>query len=214
VIVALERIDPLLVRLLAPATRRLSGVDPNTVTWVGALVGLGAAAVLWRAPGPPAGSPWLVLAAVAIAASYLLDVLDGTVARAWDRTTAYGDFLDHTLDRVVDTVLLLAIAHNPAWFADSRWGLWAAVGMLLGSYMGTQARSSGLPRDLSGFSRTDRLALLALGALVSAVPLAHPIDGLAPAVALVGIGGLYTFVHRAVRGRAALKGRRDRESGE
>jgi len=212
--VALERFDPLLVRLLAPATRRLEGVDPNTVTWCGTLVGLGAAAVLWRAPGPPAGSIWLVVSAVAIASSYLLDVLDGTLARTYGRATPYGDFLDHTLDRVVDTALLLAVAHNLAWFGDSRLGLWAVVGMLFGSYMGTQARSSGLPRDLSGFSRTDRLALLALGALVSAVPLEQPINGLAPAVVLVGVGGVYTFVYRFLRGRAALKGRRDRGSAE
>jgi phosphatidylglycerophosphate synthase len=211
--VALERIDPLLVRLLAPATRRLGRVDPNSVTWLGTGMGLAAALVLWRAPGPPAGSVWLVVSAGAIAVSYLLDVLDGTVARAHGRTTAYGDFLDHTLDRVVDTALLLAIAHNTAWFADSRLGLWAVVGMLLGSYMGTQARSSGLSRDLSGFSRTDRLALLVLGAVVSAVPLERPINGLAPAVVLVGVGGVYTFVHRAVRGRSALKGRRDPDRG-
>jgi len=194
--VALERLDPLLRRGLQPVVVRMAEVDPNGITWFGAALGGLAALLLFTARGPAA----LLGAAVLVGLSYVLDVLDGQVARAHDRQSPWGDYLDHVLDRVVDSALLLGVAYNPTLGVTHATGLWATVATLLGSYMGTQAAASGLGRDYGGFSRTDRLALLALAAALAAV---GP-NLLGPAVIACGVGGLYTFVVRGWRARAAL----------
>lgn len=200
---ALERLDPLLRRALEPAVRRLGAVDPNAITWGSAAVGLASAALLWQAPADAPGRPWLLAGALGIALSYVLDVLDGQVARHHGRTSVWGDFLDHALDRVVDAALLVGISANAARVGDLLLGLGATVATLLGSYMGTQAAASGLGRDYGGFSRTDRLALLALGAGLAA----FGVDALVPVLWICGAGGLYTFVVRGWRARRALRGR-------
>ena len=85
-----------------------------------------------------------------------LDALDGAVARAYDKVSKYGDWLDHTIDRLVDIALLVAIGLNGEWAVH--WLGWAAATLtLLGSYMGTQAQSVGLGRNYGGFGRADRL---------------------------------------------------------
>ena len=40
----------------------------------------------------------------------VLDAMDGNIARTYGKTTRYGDYLDHTIDRVVDIALLLVAA--------------------------------------------------------------------------------------------------------
>ena len=53
-------------------------------------------------------------------------------------------FLDHTIDRVVDVGLIIAIGYNAAFVIDPLAGWAAALLTLLGSYMGTQAQSGRL----------------------------------------------------------------------
>jgi archaetidylinositol phosphate synthase len=193
--VALERLDPVLRRGLEPLVARLPGVDPNAVTWLGAGTGVLAAGLLWVGGAPAFGA-----AAALVALSYVLDVLDGQLARAHGKESRWGDYLDHALDRVVDSALLLAVAYDPACMRSPVPGLWATVATLLGSYLGTQAQASGLSRDYAGFSRTDRLALLGAAAALAAV---GP-NLLGPAVIACGLGGAFTFLARGWRARGAL----------
>ena len=65
---------------------------------------------------------WLVTAAVALGASGICDTLDGRIARASDRTSQRGGFLDSTLDRFVEVFVLLGLLiylsaerHVPCW---------------------------------------------------------------------------------------------------
>jgi len=107
----------------------------------------------------------LLMAAVTILISGLLDALDGKVARISSKASKRGDFVDHVIDRYSDAIIIGAIGLSvwcPAPFA-----LFALIGVMLTSYMGTQAQALGLGREYKGIlGRADRLALLIVVSLV------------------------------------------------
>ena len=202
----------------------MSNVDPATLTWISVLFAA-ACCYLLATAGRDADGGWRLIGAFAllfIAAE--LDALDGAVARAYDKVSKYGDWLDHTIDRLVDLSLLIAIGINTAWISV-HWLGWAAATMtLLGSYMGTQAQSVGLGRNYGGFSRADRLVTTFIGIFIGAImafqgsaDLAVPdtignlvgIDGINALSAVLVIsllGGIWTFLTRAASSRKELLG--------
>ncbi len=94
-----------------------------------------------------------------VGANGLLDALDGKVARLKTTESKRGDFVDHVIDRYADVFILAGIAlgaHCSVFV-----GLFAVIGVMLASYMGTQAQALGLGRNYRGIlGRADRLALL------------------------------------------------------
>lgn len=106
--------------LAVRAAARL-GVDPQLVVWSHAA--LGAAAAVAIAVGDPGG--WR-LAAVLLLVKAFLDNVDGGLARATNRVTVMGRYLDTVLDTIVNALLFAALAlHGP--------GIWA-VPLALGGY--------------------------------------------------------------------------------
>ncbi len=82
-----------------------------------------------------------------------------------NKASKRGDFLDHAIDRYADVFMVGGLALS-SW-CDVRIGLLAIVGMLLTSYMGTQAQAIGYKRDYSGLlGRADRLVLLMITPLI------------------------------------------------
>ena len=200
----------------------MSKVDPATLTWISVLFAAGCCYLLATA-GRDSDGGWRLIGAFAllfIAAE--LDALDGAVARAYDKVSKYGDWLDHTIDRLVDLSLLIAIGINTAWISV-HWLGWAAATMtLLGSYMGTQAQSVGLGRNYGGFSRADRLVTTFVGIFLAVImafqgtsDIAVP-DAISSLVGFDGInalravlvisllGGIWTFLTRASTSRKEL----------
>jgi archaetidylinositol phosphate synthase len=104
---------------------------------------------------------FLFLAALMVGANGLLDALDGKIARLQARESMRGDFVDHVIDRYSDVFILAGVAlgvHCSVFV-----GLFAIIGVMLASYMGTQAQALGLRREYRGIlGRADRLALLIL----------------------------------------------------
>ncbi|MEU7580253.1 CDP-alcohol phosphatidyltransferase family protein [Streptomyces sp. NPDC041068] len=87
-------VDPVatpLVRLTAMRTR----ITPNQITWGAFLLGLGSAACFalgeWR---------WLALGAVIYHLSFILDCMDGKVARLTGQGSVFGAWLDFVFDRI------------------------------------------------------------------------------------------------------------------
>lgn len=79
--------------LLAPLVRRLGWLDPNAITVVALLVGLGAAVLAARGAGAWALAAWLC--------NRVLDGLDGAVARERGAMSDFGAYLDIIADFVV-----------------------------------------------------------------------------------------------------------------
>jgi phosphatidylglycerophosphate synthase len=87
-------VDPLatrLVRLAAVYTR----VTPNQLTWGAFVLGLGSAACFalgdWR---------WLIIGALLYHLSFILDCMDGKLARLTGQGSAFGAWLDFIFDRI------------------------------------------------------------------------------------------------------------------
>lgn len=107
----------------------------------------------------------LVAAAVFVAANGLLDALDGKVARLRRLTSPRGDFIDHAIDRFADVLIVGGVAVS-GWCSPLA-GVAAMAGMLLTSYMGTQAQAVGYGREYSGIlGRADRIAILMVAPLI------------------------------------------------
>ena len=98
-------------------------------------------------------------AIVAVALNAFFDAMDGAVAREMKVQSKRGDFLDHAVDRYADIFIITGI------FASGMvpWqiGVLALTGVLMASYLGTQAQAVGVGRYYGGLlGRADRLVLI------------------------------------------------------
>lgn len=142
-------------RLLMPLARSFP-LDPMGISLLSLVSACGAGYCFYQATP---GSRWLLLAAGMVFLTALLDALDGIVARVRDMASARGDLVDHALDRIADVIILGGIALGP--LVNERAGFAALLGVLLLSYMGTQAQAVGAGRVYGGLlGRADRLVLL------------------------------------------------------
>ena len=90
-----------LARWFTPLAKRIT-ISPNAITLIALALNIVAAACLAHG----ARRPWLFLVAIVIiAVSGIADALDGIVARVHEKTSRFGDFLDHCADRTGDTLL-------------------------------------------------------------------------------------------------------------
>ncbi len=108
---------------------------------------------------------------VAVALNAFCDAMDGAVAREMKAQSKRGDFLDHAVDRYADIFIITGI------FAGGMvpWqiGVFALTGVLMASYLGTQAQAVGVGRYYGGLlGRADRLVLImAVGIIELLVPM-------------------------------------------
>lgn len=186
-----------MIWVLSPLERLLvgRGVSPSLLNYIGAAFGLAAGAALIARVLP--------LAAWLIALGGICDILDGRVARARGVASAYGAFLDSTLDRFAETFTFVGVA----WFlSGSPWmvatTVLAIAGSLLVSY--TRARGEALGVSCAGglAQRAERLVVLAMATLLDAtagVRFGWPSGTvLAGAVAAIAAGSLATATWRTV----------------
>ena len=104
---------------------------------------------------------YLLLGSLMVFLTAVFDALDGIVARERNLSSKRGDLVDHTLDRVADIIIVGGIALGP--LVDMTIGFSAILGILMLSYMGTQAQAVGAGREYAGLlGRADRLVVLAI----------------------------------------------------
>lgn len=213
---ALEKGRNLFKNLSEPLVSRLEGVNPATLTWLTLPTGLTSAWLMMEAGDGQEGALMFFGAAVMMVAAMALDGLDGNLARATGQVTRWGDYLDHTLDRVLDVVWILALGYNMIWFGHIELAWTAAMLTMFGSYLGTQAQAVAGSRNYGGFSRADRMVLTVI-ALLSAALMAYmdagswgewngiEINPISIILGISGFGGMYTFIIRFIKARADLQ---------
>lgn len=162
----LDRLRPVADRAMTPfvdAAVRL-GVTPNSLS-VGSLVLAGGAGAAYFVAGE---SPAFYLAGAALVVlNGWLDLLDGALARRLGSDSRAGDLLDHVIDRYADLIILAGLAGGIDRYAL---GFAAVTGVLMTSYLGTQAQAVGLERAYGGLvGRADRLAIIGLVTAVATV---------------------------------------------
>ena len=109
----------------------------------------------------------LLMGTLLLGCSSLLDMLDGSLARAKGVAGHFGALLDRTLDRVSEFLFLLGIMIGGYVYPE--WVFFCFEGMILASYIrSTAEKRGGLNMDSTTgiFERKEKLTLLSLGCLV------------------------------------------------
>jgi len=158
-----DNIDPLLSKI----AKSFSKINPDVLTWFSLFFALSAGVFFYfSTPELELINYFLYGAVFFVFLNGFFDAIDGKVAKLTNKASLRGDFLDHAIDRYADVFMVGGLALS-AWCRYPSIGLIAIVGMLLTSYMGTQAQATGCKRDYSGLlGRADRLVLLMIGPIV------------------------------------------------
>jgi len=162
-------------------------VNPNAVSWTAFVAAVGAGIAFYLGD-----RGFLGVALLLILVNSYLDALDGKIAKMAGKASARGDFLDHVLDRYADVFMLGGVAFN-AMYSRLSVGTLALLGVLLTSYMGTQAQAVGQGRAYGGIlGRADRLVLLFVGGLIQWI--VAPSGGVQIGVGVLSFGPLEWFM--------------------
>jgi CDP-diacylglycerol---glycerol-3-phosphate 3-phosphatidyltransferase len=140
------------------------GLTPNALTIIGFLIAIGAAVA--------AGYGAWLLAAFLVIFGGSFDMLDGGLARAQNRVTRFGAFLDSTLDRWGEGVVYIGIvagASAAGYVAGAVLAAAAAVSSFQVSYSRAKAESLGLHGEVGVAPRAERLVLLTAGLVAAAL---------------------------------------------
>jgi phosphatidylglycerophosphate synthase len=161
-----------------------TGITPNTFTFLGMAVNAWAAALF-------AMGEFHQAAAVLFLAGFL-DMADGQVARRIGRVTAFGAFLDSTLDRYSDLALYMGLVVYYTLIGRTFYMVLAAVAMassFMVSYSRARAESL-IPSCKVGFmERPERLVLLIIGGAFAKM---------APVLWVIATLSTITVIHRVV----------------
>jgi archaetidylinositol phosphate synthase len=104
-------------------------------------------------------------AIVAVALNAFCDAMDGAVAREMKIQSMRGDFLDHAVDRYADIFIITGIFAGG--IVPWQIGVFALTGVLMASYLGTQAQAVGVGRFYGGLlGRADRLVMIILVGII------------------------------------------------
>lgn len=138
------------------------GVTPNTVTVIGLFLNAGVAWVI--------STGRLQLGGVLLLLAGAFDMLDGALARRTDKRSTFGAFLDSSLDRYSEAIILIGLVYVEARVGrtlESTLVLALLTGSFLISY--TRARAEGLDLEckVGLLQRPERIVLLAFGLIVN-----------------------------------------------
>ncbi|MCL2862487.1 MAG: CDP-alcohol phosphatidyltransferase family protein [Methanimicrococcus sp.] len=139
------------------------GISPNTLSIISCLFSIFAGVFYYLAGDNyfrlDASYYFLLVAAICVLINSGLDALDGAVARLRGIAGKKGDFLDHVIDRYADVFIISGIVFGGfcSWWI----GIIALAGVLLTSYLGTQAQAMDIGRYYGGImGRADRLIII------------------------------------------------------
>ena len=108
----------------------------------------------------------LPLAGLMIFLNASSDAMDGALARHIGTADLRGDFLDHVIDRYADIFIICGIFFGG--YAPWQIGVAAITGVLLTSYLGTQAQAVHVGRYYGGIlGRADRLAVIFIATIAN-----------------------------------------------
>lgn len=174
---------------LAPLARRIP-FSPNFISITGLFITAAASALI----------PFdLLLGGIIIAVGGFFDILDGLVARTNCKRTRFGAFLDSTLDRYSDSLMIIGVAWyfyaagNVAGLLVSAGGL---IGSLVTSYARARAEGLGLDCNVGILERPERVVLISAGCITGL---------LFPAMVIICILSHITVIQRILHVHTQLR---------
>ncbi|MEI6079574.1 MAG: CDP-alcohol phosphatidyltransferase family protein [bacterium] len=169
-----------------------AGITPNIITMFGLSLSIIAGFFFWQGHWGLAG--WIMIA------GGVFDLFDGRVARATNKVTKAGAYLDSVTDRYSDGFILggLALAFRDSWALIPT--LLCFIGFFGVSYARAKAEASGIKCSVGFFQRPERIFSLGLCAIFSPIVsyyanIQYPIL-IYFIVTVLGIGTLITSVYR------------------
>jgi archaetidylinositol phosphate synthase len=149
-------------RWFSPLAQRCP-LSPNAITVIALLLNVGAAYLLYRR--------FFLIAMVVLIVAGLADAFDGIVARAQNKSTRFGDFLDHVADRISDTLLITGwLLGNNVWIPLS---IATIIAVMLNGYIGTQIEATWGTRSYEAMGRGEFVLALVIFPIVSHILFAN-----------------------------------------
>jgi CDP-diacylglycerol---glycerol-3-phosphate 3-phosphatidyltransferase len=141
-----------------------SRLTPNAISIAGLIGNIVAAVLVWQR--------YFFLAGIAFILGSVMDTLDGRYSRMSGKGTPFGAFLDSTLDRVEEGIVLTAVG---AWFAElgNELAVAAVVAAvlfsLMVSYTRARAEALGVECKVGLATRAVRVVILSAGLLFAKI---------------------------------------------
>ena len=176
-----------------------SRLTPNAISLTGFVLNLVAAGLVL--------ANYFFLGGVAFIAGSLMDMFDGRYSRMSGKGTQFGAFLDSTLDRVEEGVVLAAVA---TYFAKhgNEVAVGAVVLAVVGSYMVsyTRARAEalGVECKVGIASRAVRVVILSAGLVFAKGAGLGDFELLEPAIYVMAALTIFTTFQRVIHVRRQL----------
>jgi len=178
-----------------------SRLTPNAISLMG-LVGNLVAAVLVT-------QELFFLAGVAFVIGSVMDTLDGRYSRMSGKGTLFGAFLDSTLDRIEEGIVLAAVAGYFAAQGDDFAAAMCVVAVLFSlmvSYTRARAEALGVECKVGLATRPVRVVILSIGLIFAKGAGIGDFELLAPAVYAIAALTIFTTFQRVWHVRNELSG--------
>ena len=196
-----------MARRTAPGERRAlvrdalieSRLTPNAISMTGLVLNVAAAVLVWER--------YFFLGGMAFIVGSIMDTLDGRYSRMSGKGTQFGAFLDSTLDRIEEGIVLTAVG---AYFATRAMeGAVAATAVAIGasllvSYTRARAEALGVECKVGIASRAVRVVILSIGLVFAKGASLGHFELLEPAVYVLAALSVITTLQRILHVRAAL----------
>jgi phosphatidylinositol phosphate synthase len=178
-----------------------SRLTPNAISLTGLALNLLAAALVWE--------ELMFLGGIAFIVGSIMDTLDGRYSRMSGKGTPFGAFLDSTLDRVEEGIVLTAVAGYFALRAD-RAAVAAVVvavlASLMVSYTRARAEALGVECKVGIATRPVRVVILSIGLVFAKGASLGDFELLRPAVYVLAALSVITVAQRVWHVRRAILG--------
>jgi CDP-diacylglycerol--glycerol-3-phosphate 3-phosphatidyltransferase len=178
-----------------------SRLTPNAISMMG-LVGNLVAAVLVT-------QRLFFLAGVAFVLGSVMDTLDGRYSRMSGKGSLFGAFLDSTLDRIEEGIVLAAVAGYFAVTGDDFAAAMCVVAVLFSlmvSYTRARAEALGVECKVGLATRPVRVVILSVGLIFAKGAGLGDFELLAPAVYAIAVLTIFTTFQRVWHVRNELSG--------
>jgi CDP-diacylglycerol--glycerol-3-phosphate 3-phosphatidyltransferase len=176
-----------------------SRLTPNAISMTGLVLNVAAAVLVWER--------YFFLGGLAFIIGSIMDTLDGRYSRMSGKGTQFGAFLDSTLDRIEEAIVLTAVA---AYFASQQMEIATAAtavaigASLLVSYTRARAEALGVECKVGIASRAVRVVILSAGLLFAKGASLGDFELLEPAVYVLAGLSVITTLQRIAHVRSAL----------
>jgi CDP-diacylglycerol--glycerol-3-phosphate 3-phosphatidyltransferase len=176
-----------------------SRLTPNTISLTGLLLNVVAAVLVLER--------YYFLAGIAFIVGSVCDTLDGRYSRMSGKGTPFGAFLDSTLDRIEEGIVLAAICvvfaqDGKEWAAGAV--VVAVLASLMVSYTRARAEALGVECKVGLATRAVRVVILSIGLVLAKGASLVDIELLEPAVYVLAALSVFTVFQRILHVRAAL----------